>query len=81
MRKVMTNGKCLLDVLFLERDSYALHLFCVCVVRPPRVFKAPDIKIPMKIKPIKAKMPKVLEQAYDILRRKPREGKEHLNGT
>jgi len=53
MRIMRTRGKWLIDLMFIQRDSFSLHLFCLCIVKGTQQFKTPDLKIPVPIKPIK----------------------------
>ena len=71
MRKIYTKGIWLIDMMFLERDSYKLHFFSFVMFKGVRcLFRTPDIRIPMPIKPVKVNQPRVLDEAGEILRGK-----------
>jgi hypothetical protein len=76
MRKHFTHGRYLVDYMLFQRDSYRLHLFCLTVLfarknkAEVKVIHFPDIRIPMKTKPIGVTQPKYMNQADAIFRKK-----------
>ncbi len=72
MRKIVIKYPWLFDIAIWERDSYHLHIFFFKIVKSGSKFEieSPDFKIRMRIKPILVKMPRVLKEVMDILRKK-----------
>jgi len=51
MRRIITRGKWLVDIVFFQRDSFSLHLFALIILKGPSYFiKVPDLKVPMSVK-------------------------------